>query len=194
MDNHAYAMHLEKRLVERFREEFRDKMGYFPTVITRMVRNTSMDLPFITIEELERLFDPFLPVVGERRIPLRTKSRVRQIVELRQMFFHLARVMGYSLVSIGKYIGDRDHTTVMHNVRSFRNLYETSGTYREKFERIYRHIKENYDPSALGDPAATSDQPEPPLFPGLLQTSDQTLGVAGGPGGAQGRSLSLKPA
>jgi len=32
-------------------------------------------------------------------------------------------------------LGGRDHTTVIHSIRMFRNMYETDDTYREKADR-----------------------------------------------------------
>ena len=57
--------------------------------------------------------------------------------------------MRYGLKQLGKYLGGRDHTTVMHGVNTFRNLYETDPLFRNKYYLIINQIKKDYESSTL---------------------------------------------
>jgi len=57
----------------------------------------------------------------------RTKLRSRERVMARQLFFFLCRkYTRHTLKSLGKYIGGKDHTTVVHGVRVYKNLLTTN--------------------------------------------------------------------
>jgi chromosomal replication initiator protein len=62
------------------------------------------------------------------------KSRKMEIAEARQISMYLCRkIIGTSLNSIGVYFGGRDHTTVMHAVK-------TIDQKQEKIERIGKMV------------------------------------------------------
>jgi hypothetical protein len=48
---------------------------------------------------------------------LRGQDRTNRVVHPRQEFMWLANKAGYSTTTVGRYLGDRDHTTVIHGVR-----------------------------------------------------------------------------
>ncbi|MBY0260696.1 MAG: chromosomal replication initiator protein DnaA, partial [Phycisphaerales bacterium] len=57
---------------------------------------------------------------------LQSKRRIRSIVLPRQICMYFARKhTRFSLEEIGGYFGGRDHTTVMHAVRSIEGRIET---------------------------------------------------------------------
>jgi len=64
--------------------------------------------------------------------------------------------MRYNLKQLGIYMGGRDHTTVIHGINTFRNLYETDPLFKDKYYLIINQIKKDYEPSTLG----TIDQME----------------------------------
>ncbi len=70
------------------------------------------------------------------------KRRNRYIVEARQIIsFIMVKKVRCTLVSVGKVVlGGRDHTTVIHCIRNFENLYETEKGYRDKVERILNRL------------------------------------------------------
>jgi hypothetical protein len=150
MTTEEYIEKTEKQLIESFLERFHEKMGYYPTVITKNdIEQKSLHL--LSLHELELYFDPYLPIVYGKKLPLSSKLRIREIVELRQMFCYIARSIGFSLKTIGQFLGNRDHTTVIHNVRTFHNLVETEEVYKEKYNKILKKIKEdgNYYNSSI---------------------------------------------
>ena len=104
----------------------------------------------LTLPELEKYFEPHVPaVLFGRKVTLGTKDRSRELVELRCIFFFIARSMKYGLKQLGRYLGNRDHTTVIHGINTFRNLYETDERFREKYYLIINNIKKDYEPSAM---------------------------------------------
>jgi hypothetical protein len=57
--------------------------------------------------------------------------------------------MKYNLSEMGRYMGNRDHTTVIHGLTVFGNLYETDYAFREKYHEIVNNIKENNESSTV---------------------------------------------
>lgn len=152
MNEKIYAARLEKKLIDQFLENFNEKLGYKPVVISKSTGlNTDDTLPLMSLESLKEEFKPFLPIVYGKVRDLTCKDRFREVVELRNMFCYIAKKMGYSLSSIGQSIGKRDHTTIIHNIRSFNNLMETNQTYREKYMSILKHIKKEYESPTLDE-------------------------------------------
>lgn len=176
MDTAHYAMQMERKLVENFKQLFYSKLGYYPEVLTKNYIECRESLPpRISLEELEECFVPFLPKLGGTVVKLTSKLRKREIVELRHMYFHMAKEIGFSLVSIGEHIGNRDHTTVIHGIKSFKSLYETDDTYRKKYNMIFNHIKKLYDTPVMEYAHQTQAESESSLFSGLLQTENQAI-------------------
>lgn len=166
MDSQAYAMLLEKRMVEQFKKSFYEKMGYTPVVLTRVYYKGSDEyMPMMTLESLEQHFEDFLPERYGEKLKLSAKCRLRPLVEVRNIFCYMARQMGYSLVTIGQYLGNRDHTTVIHNVATCRNLLETDENFQVKYARILKTIKSFYESSALDLFDQVQHQPEPAVLP-----------------------------
>lgn len=57
------------------------------------------------------------------RNEIRSNSRMAQVVRPRQIAMYLARILtGRSLPEIGRRMGGRDHTTVLHSVGKIRHL------------------------------------------------------------------------
>ena len=159
-----YAVHLERKLIDEFKQKFQDKLGYEPVVLTK-VADSPYSIPIMSLEQLAEYFEPFLPELFGNTLTLVTKSRKRELVELRMMFCYLARSMKYKLEAIGNYLGGKDHTTVMHNVASFINLMETNENFRSKFLHILNYIKENHESSAMDQPDPSQRESQPALLP-----------------------------
>lgn len=159
-----YASHLEKKLIDEFKQKFQDKLGYSPIVLTK-IETGEFSIPLMTLNELLAYFDPFLPYLFGQKLTLNSKSRKREVVELRMMFCYMARSMKYKLETIGEFLGGRDHTTVMHSVTTFLNLLETAEQVRTKFIEVLTHIKENHEPSIMDKPDQEKCQPQPAVLP-----------------------------
>jgi len=164
-ETYNYAVKLERRLIEEFKQKFEEKLGYVPIVVTKISSHGGTDLPIMSLDQLSRYFEQFLPVAFGDPISLKSHSRKRELVELRNIFCAIARMMRFTCVSIGDYLGGRDHTTVLHNVSTFNNLVETSESFRERYYQILNHIKKSYESSALVEFDQTQCEPQLALFP-----------------------------
>lgn len=167
MSPNQYAEQLEKRMVKEFKEKFLEKMGYLPIVITRH-KTSETGLPVLQLHQLEKCFDPFLPIAHGKIIELKSKSRQRPIVELREFFCAIARQMGLSLKNIGCYLGNRDHTTVINSLRQFKNQMDTNDMYRQRFAIILKHIKEENESSTMDESDQVQYNPQSAVLSGLL--------------------------
>ena len=165
MNEQLYAARLEKKLIDEFVKNFYEKLGYKPVVISKTTGMPADEsIPFMSLETLKEHFRPFLPIVYGKIKELSCRERVREIVELRNMYCYLSKKMGYSLKTIGLVIGDRDHTTVIHNIRSYNNLMETNQTYREKYIKILNHIKKQYESPTLDNTDQVQCESEPTVL------------------------------
>lgn len=177
MNSENYPAALERKLIDNFQREFHSKMGYFPHVITKKSGEYKDFRPFLSLPELAEKFAPFLPIVNDEPLPLTTRRRKREIVELRQIFTYIAKRLGYSYTTIAAFLGKRDHSTAIHSFQTFQDLYDTSESYRQKYETINNHVIShlnfNYDPSTMDFPDPIQGESEPALFPGLLSTEDR---------------------
>jgi hypothetical protein len=151
MNPAEYKKKVEHDLITEFVSKFYEKVGYHPTVITNH-RITDDGIISLTLPELEKYFEPYLPTIFKKKVNLGAKDRSRSIVELRCIFFFIARSMRYGLKQLGKYLGDRDHTTVIHGLTTFRNLYDTEPSFRDKYYLIINQIKKDYESSTLEYP------------------------------------------
>lgn len=139
----------ETELVSQFMTSFYDHFEYYPTVVTKNNKIYNKDdLKVLELDTLKMYFNDFLPLKYGKRLELASRSRYRTLVELRFIYFFIARAMGYNLSSIGKSL-NMDHTTVVHGLNTFKNLYETNDPFRQKYNNIINHIKENHEPSIM---------------------------------------------
>ena len=73
---------------------------------------------------------------------LRVKCRLRKIVEPRQIWATLLHSMNtMTLEKIGVEIGNKDHATVLHCVKTVKNLYQNDKEYRTRINRILSELE-----------------------------------------------------
>lgn len=178
MDEASYASILEGKLVLQFKEVFKEKMGYYPIVITNNDSRKKV-LPAVTLKDLKACFEPFLPDYHGKTLRLESKTRARLIVDLRSMYCYMARSLGYNLGDIGYSLGGQDHTTIMHSLKMFANMMETCESFRTRFQYINEKIKLKLDINIYGTSDLASidkiwDKSEPVLSPAYEHAEDQT--------------------
>ena len=137
----------QKTFIKRFMRIFFTKFGYYPTVIMNKKDKSNTNL--LSLNQLSECFKPFLPQHYGKTLPISHKSRTRELTELRHMFCYIARSMNFKMTTIGQFLDNRDHSTVINSIRVFENLYQTDDIFREKYERIIKHIKETYESSIM---------------------------------------------
>ena len=65
------------------------------------------------------------------------KTRKREIVEARHIAMHIALLNNCgSLAFIGREIGNKDHSTVIHANKTVKNLLETNAVFRDKYGEL----------------------------------------------------------
>ncbi len=171
----SYATILKKKLIDEFKQKFYEKLGYHPIVVTK-VTIAEQEVPILTLEELLKCFNKHVPRGKDGRyLSLKSKKRDRELVDLRKIFCTLAKSMGYTLNQIGKFLGSRDHTTVIHNINMFKSLFETNDAFKSKYYIILRTITEKYGTSIMENINPTQSQPKPDLSVGLLSIKDQAF-------------------
>lgn len=111
-----------KEDIEHFLYRFRIKYNVNAHV---MVNTKSVFSHKTTLEEIQHIVDSRMKMFFIHDVPLSImdNTRKRPIVTYRHVFCKIARLMGYSMTNIGKYIG-RDHATIIHSVKTVDNLIE----------------------------------------------------------------------
>ena len=73
---------------------------------------------------------------------IKSTSRKRELVVPRQMFCYITKfnMPNVTLKEIGKYLGNRDHSTVIHGIRTAGDLIETDKQFRQEYERLESYI------------------------------------------------------
>ena len=100
----------------------------------------------ISIEEIQRVVCQYYEIPEDL---LRGKSRKKEIAFARQMAMYLSKNMThYSLKSIGLHFGGRDHTTVIHAIRTIEQLYRGKDNRKKVVDSIER-LKEKIEVASL---------------------------------------------
>jgi hypothetical protein len=133
----------QKEMIKNFIEDFYKIHGYKPIVVSR-----TSEVETMSLEQLKKCFTPFLPTLYKKTIFLETRCRIREIVELRQMYCYVARTMGYRLTDIGRSLKQADHSTAIHSIRAFRNFMDTDPKFKQKFTIIFNYIKQQSNESS----------------------------------------------
>lgn len=136
---------LKVEFIEQFKKDFHEKFGYTPIVLAS--DSDEKLTPIMRLDELESYFDPFFPKgYNNKTLNLRSLDRRQELVDLRFIYAHLARSMGYPLTAIAKYT-KKHHSSIIHHLRAFKNLMETSDLFKQKYKAILEYIKQNYEPN-----------------------------------------------
>lgn len=163
---------LELELIEEFQKKFYEVSGYIPTVLPPDYKIID-DETIISLEDLYRLIETHEPYKYGKKISLKSRNRCREIVDLRIIFAFLAHSMGYKLKNIGKVLGNKHHSSIIHYVKTFNDIIETSEPFKQLFNKIFYSIKTNFDKhdklSALVNIGQVWDESQPIVLPGLLQ-------------------------
>jgi len=70
------------------------------------------------------------------------KTRKREIVQARQVSMYFAKMLTkLSLTNIGMMIGGKDHSTVLHAMRTVKNLIETDKGYKADIDNIEKRLR-----------------------------------------------------
>ena len=69
------------------------------------------------------------------------KTRKTEVVNGRFIFCGVMKeYFGYSLKKIGEFVGNRDHTTIIHSIKEYKNRYQNEEHYRMLVNNVYDKI------------------------------------------------------
>ena len=93
----------------------------------------------LTIEEIQRIVCEYLDIDEDL---IRAKTRKREVVRARQIAMYFCKEMTqHSLKTIGLHFGGRDHSTVIHAVKTVEDQVDTDPQFRDAVEQIQRKIE-----------------------------------------------------
>ncbi len=100
----------------------------------------------INIEDIQRVVCDYYSIPDDL---LRGKSRKKEIAFARQMAMYLAKeVTNYSLKSIGLHFGGRDHSTVIHAVKTIQQM-RLDKHRQTKLKEAIEHLKKKIEVASL---------------------------------------------
>jgi len=104
--------------------------------IDKMIKSTKREL---SIDSIQKIICDYFNMTPEL---LHTKSRKREIVQVRQICMYFAKAMTkLSLSTIGASLGGKDHATVLHANKTVINLMETDKKYRSQIGELEKKLK-----------------------------------------------------
>ena len=105
--------------------------------VDKIVKNIKKE---ITVEYIQEIVSEYFQLTVEE---LQSKTRKRHVVQARQLaMFFAKKYTKLSLANIGKYIGKRDHATVLHAWKTVDNLNETDKQFRKFLSDLTLKIKQ----------------------------------------------------
>ena len=105
--------------------------------VDKIVKNIKKE---ITVDFIQEIVSEYFQISIEE---LQSKTRKRHVVQARQLaMFFAKKYTKLSLANIGKYIGKRDHATVLHACKTVDNLNETDKQFRKFFSDLTTKIKQ----------------------------------------------------
>lgn len=153
-----YKKTLETKLIDKFKKEFYEKIGYVPQVIT--MNDEVNELYKLELQEIIDIINDIMEEefgdrrVGKHLLRITSPTRKRDVTEYRYIYFKIARLMGYTYVEIGFKIQKGklkgyDHTTVMHGIKTFDDLLSTNQKFALRYQNVVDNIKLKYNKVAL---------------------------------------------
>jgi chromosomal replication initiator protein len=81
-------------------------------------------------------------VMGISFEEMQSKYRFKQIVQARNMYcYYMYKHLGWTLLEIGKSIGGRDHTTIIHNIKVHDDMCYSDPEFENKSLSIKKIIQ-----------------------------------------------------
>ena len=111
-------------------------LGLAKEVLRDLMQDVQVNL---TIEEIQRIVCEYMEI-DENLV--RDKTRKREVVRARQIAMYFCKEMTqHSLKTIGLHFGGRDHSTVIHAVKSVEDQTDTDKQFRDVVQQVGRKIE-----------------------------------------------------
>jgi chromosomal replication initiation ATPase DnaA len=145
-----YKRTLETKLINRFKAEFYEKIGYTPEVITFV--DEKNNLPIVSLDSMISIFEDIMTeefgnrTLNGHKIRITSPIRKRDVVEYRYIYFRIARLMGHVLTDIAEsLIGKKgkhyDHTTVIHGCNTCDDLVQSDEKFALAYQKVINQIR-----------------------------------------------------
>jgi len=95
----------------------------------------------MTKEQLKKVLKIISESFGISEKDLLSYKRTGRVSMARHTLYRSITHMGYNLSETGEILG-RDHTTILHGLKVYRNLYSTDDIFKAKAVSIREKIKE----------------------------------------------------
>jgi chromosomal replication initiator protein len=96
----------------------------------------------------EQIFEIVGRDYGLTKEQIISRSRKRECVESRHLIAYIIkRKTRFSLAKIGEMVGGKDHTTIIHSIRTFEDLFGTDSVFRERCENVFAKV--GIDPKSV---------------------------------------------
>lgn len=142
--------------VQEFKEEFKNKFGVFPTVLYNLGL-LKVDINFL-LDSVNLVLSNNCPGLYEKGI--RDRRRHQTLAEHRQIFFKIARDMGYSYSYLSSFVG-YDHSTAIYSVRKVEQMLKMNDRIAVE---IYQQVKDIiYGKESIQNIGGESVEPESTL-------------------------------
>ena len=93
----------------------------------------------VSIANIQQIVSDFFNISIDHIIG---KTRKRNIVIARQLGMYFAKKMTeLSLKEIGRHFGNRDHTTVMHSIKTINDLIDTDTLFKDTFNKLEHKLE-----------------------------------------------------
>ena len=95
--------------------------------------------PQLTIETIQSVVCDYLGIPEDL---VRARTRKREVVQARQVAMYFSKeITKHSLKTIGLHFGGRDHSTVIHGIRSVEDQIETDPSFREMVVAVRKKLE-----------------------------------------------------
>lgn len=93
----------------------------------------------ISIESIKQLVAKFMEIPVEK---IQSKTRLREVVMARQLSMYLAKnYTNSSLKNIGESFGGRDHSTVIHSLKTVQDMIDTDLVFKDKVSALVKKVQ-----------------------------------------------------
>lgn len=105
-------------------------------MIDKYVKSTTRE---ISIDYIQKIVCDYFGIPVDQ---INSKTRKREIVQVRQLSMFFAKKMtNSSLSTIGQHCGNKDHATVLHACRTINNLIDTDPKFKANVDEIEKKIQ-----------------------------------------------------
>lgn len=89
----------------------------------------------------EEILEVVAEECGVKSSQILSRIREREIVNGRFMYCAILYTsFGYTLERIGKIMGGRDHSTIIHSIETYKNRYRNEETFKSTVDNIYQKL------------------------------------------------------